>query len=227
MTKQKWPALCIDGHPANPGELEFRPFLTLPLAMEAIRLKQPFEVWAPVHVRGKPGDWLVHMDGGLHIFTDTRFKELYKPTTISALEAELNLLGPPKRPWTATHGSLDLGNPPSSFTAVTPPQSVFRPETIAMLRRVGAITTPPLDTRDQPPPVRGKKLVASHARDFFEAVLQHQEAKGLRKYGTPLETFNGRNPLLDLLGELVDAVMYCSQAILERMAREDKDAGDP
>ena len=197
--------------------------------MEAIRLKQPFEVWAPVHVRGKPGDWLVHMDGGLHIFTDTRFKELYKPTTISALEAELNLLGPPNRPWTVTHGSLDLSNPPSSFTAVTPPVTyppLIKPETITRLRRLGAIFTPHPDW-EQPKPTEGKELVAPHARDFFESVLEQQSAKGLAKYGTPLKTFNGRNPLLDLLGELVDAVVYCSQAILEQRAKADEDAGDP
>ena len=244
MPKQKWTPLGIAGRTANPGGLEFKPFMTLPLAMEAIRMTQHFDVHPHSGViYGKPGDWLVHIDNELLVFTDKRFKEMYRPIThqaISALEAELGLLnatlmgmndgvdqpGPPNRPWTATHGSRDISSPPSSFTAVTPPPSVLSPETIAKLRSVGAITTPLLDPRDQPPPTKGKRLVGSHTRDFFEAALQHQEAKGLVKYGTPLETFNGRDPLTDLLNELVGAVQYCSQAILERMAREVEDAGD-
>jgi hypothetical protein len=227
--------------------LEFKPFQTLPVAVEAIRLNQHFDVHRPGEVaqHGKPGDWLVHIKDRLYIFTAKKFGELYSPSTrsrISELEAELALLAPLKsktrdrqslarqglRPYSAHDDMpLDLSNPPSSFTAVTPPPSSFtgplKPETVRALRRVGAIL--PLPTWDQPKPVRGGRLVAPHARVFFEQVLQEQEAKGLAKYGTPLMTDNGRNPLKDLLGELIDAVMYCSQALMEQLAREDNDAG--
>ncbi len=179
--------------------------------MEAIRLKQPFEVWAPVHVRGKPGDWLVHMDGGLHIFTDTRFKELYKPTTISALEAELDLLRPlPVRvPLTfrggyrPTQETIDKSNPPSSFTAVTPPTYMA-----------------------QPMPLPGARPVEPFAREVFEKVAEHQRNKGLKKYGTPLEAFNGRDPVMDLLGELYDAWMYACQILLEQTIKEEQGDDD-
>ncbi len=69
---------------------------------------------------------------------------------------------------------------------------------------------------EQPDPVDGGRPVGSSVRALFKQILEHQEAKGLKKYGTVLQTFNGRNPLLDLLGELIDAVQYATQALLEQ-----------
>lgn len=39
---------------------------------------------------------------------------------------------------------------------------------------------------------------------------------GIRKYGTPLRAHNGRDALNDLYQELLDAVMYIKQLIMEQ-----------
>lgn len=48
--------------------------------------------------------------------------------------------------------------------------------------------------------------------------MRQRNADGTAKYGTPLRTFNGRDPLTDLYQELLDAVVYCRQ----EKARRDK-----
>jgi hypothetical protein len=55
--------------------------------------------------------------------------------------------------------------------------------------------------------------------DIFELVKQDIEAraeKGIKKYGERLKPFNGRNALQDLYEELLDAVMYTKQLLLEQ-----------
>jgi hypothetical protein len=47
-----------------------------------------------------------------------------------------------------------------------------------------------------------------------EDILQRQ-ALGIRRYGTPLQPHNGRQALVDLYEELLDAAVYCRQAIEE------------
>jgi hypothetical protein len=48
--------------------------------------------------------------------------------------------------------------------------------------------------------------------------LIEREAMGKAKYGTVLQTHNGRNPLVDALQEATDLVMYLQQAALEGRA---------
>lgn len=45
--------------------------------------------------------------------------------------------------------------------------------------------------------------------------LQERRAMGTRKYGTPLQAFNGRDALLDAYGEVLDLAQYLRQAIEE------------
>jgi hypothetical protein len=71
---------------------------------------------------------------------------------------------------------------------------------------------------EQPPPEPGRTPVSSSVRQLFEKILQEQEAKGLQKYGTPLMTFNGREPLLDAMAEAVDLFQYLVQAYQEKTA---------
>ena len=66
----------------------------------------------------------------------------------------------------------------------------------------------------QPPPKPGREVVADHVLADIHARVEAGEAK----YGTKLMTYNGRDPLWDLYQELLDAVFYCRQAILEREA---------
>jgi hypothetical protein len=43
-----------------------------------------------------------------------------------------------------------------------------------------------------------------------------REALGVSRYGTPLQAFNGRDALRDILEELLDASVYVKQAMVER-----------
>jgi len=54
---------------------------------------------------------------------------------------------------------------------------------------------------------------------IWSLVIEDMEARdnvGRLRYGTPLQAFNGRDPLVDLYQELLDACVYCRQAIFER-----------
>ena len=66
--------------------------------------------------------------------------------------------------------------------------------------------------KHEPPPKPGRVDVA----DYVLADIQERVEMGRQKYGTKLQTGNGRDPLWDLYQELLDALFYCRQAILER-----------
>ena len=71
-----------------------------------------------------------------------------------------------------------------------------------------------LDSRastPQPPPIAGKIDVAPVVIADIEARI----AAGKEKYGTLLQTHNGRSALWDLYQELIDACMYIRQRLLE------------
>jgi hypothetical protein len=53
------------------------------------------------------------------------------------------------------------------------------------------------------------------AKDRFDAILAQRVEQGRETYGTELQTHNGRDPHLDAMEELVDAVLYLEQARLE------------
>lgn len=46
--------------------------------------------------------------------------------------------------------------------------------------------------------------------------MAERDQIGRAKYGTPLQAFNGRDALMDLYQELLDAVVYLRQLIEER-----------
>ena len=46
--------------------------------------------------------------------------------------------------------------------------------------------------------------------------LDERERAGIAKYGTPLQPHNGRDPLVDLYQELLDATCYVRQRIREQ-----------
>jgi hypothetical protein len=59
--------------------------------------------------------------------------------------------------------------------------------------------------------------------DVTESLIAHlreRQAQGIRTYGTSLQTFNGRRALVDLREELLDALQYVEQEILERQELE-------
>lgn len=64
----------------------------------------------------------------------------------------------------------------------------------------------------QPEPRPGDKVVVHYVLHD----IQMRAEAGLKKYGTYLETKNGRDALWDAYQEAIDLVMYLRQAILER-----------
>ena len=49
------------------------------------------------------------------------------------------------------------------------------------------------------------------------ADIQARRDFGIKKYGTPLQSHNGRDPLVDAYQEALDLCMYLRQAIEERL----------
>ncbi len=45
--------------------------------------------------------------------------------------------------------------------------------------------------------------------------MQQRDDFGRQKYGTPLQPFNGRNPIIDAYQEALDLVVYTKQAVIE------------
>lgn len=45
--------------------------------------------------------------------------------------------------------------------------------------------------------------------------MQDRHESGIKKYGTPLQAFNGRNALIDAYQELLDLCVYLRQKIEE------------
>lgn len=66
---------------------------------------------------------------------------------------------------------------------------------------------------DQPPPTghEGKRSIQAMVRED----LVERERLGVERYGTALQAHNGRDSLVDLYQELLDACCYVRQAIEE------------
>lgn len=64
----------------------------------------------------------------------------------------------------------------------------------------------------EPEPIPGKDDVA----DYVLGDIEERVKAGVERYGTKLQTYNGRDPLWDAYQEAIDLVMYLRQAILER-----------
>ena len=61
----------------------------------------------------------------------------------------------------------------------------------------------------------------NHLPAVWELVLADmaaRDADGRRKYGVPLQPFNGRDPLVDAYQESLDQSVYLRSAIFERAA---------
>ena len=76
-----------------------------------------------------------------------------------------------------------------------------------------APTTLITTTNTQPAP---QKNTHPHVSDELIKDILERKAKGMETYGTPLQPFNGRDGLQDLFEELLDAVQYLKQVIMER-----------
>ena len=70
----------------------------------------------------------------------------------------------------------------------------------------------------QPPPIVGTRDVLTEA----VYALHVRSAVGVQKYGTRLQTENGRDALEDWYQEQCDAFMYATQFILEYRTRKEQ-----
>ena len=69
---------------------------------------------------------------------------------------------------------------------------------------------------DQPPPEwNGYPAI----QDLVLADIAERKRVGIARYGMPLQPHNGRDALVDLYQELLDAVQYARQMIFERDGR--------
>ena len=75
--------------------------------------------------------------------------------------------------------------------------------------------TRPLVTEQTPPTPNAHPAVWPLVLDDMEA----RDTEGRRKYGVPLQPHNGRDTLIDLYQELLDAVVYTRTLIYERDGR--------
>lgn len=66
---------------------------------------------------------------------------------------------------------------------------------------------------DQPPPTPTEGVAIW---ELVIADMQERDRVGRERYGTPLQAFNGRDPLIDAYQEALDLVVYLRQAIEER-----------
>lgn len=66
---------------------------------------------------------------------------------------------------------------------------------------------------DQPPPRPRSGVVSIQA--LVREDLVERERLGVKRYGTPLQPGNGRDALVDLYQELLDACCYARQAVEE------------
>lgn len=72
-----------------------------------------------------------------------------------------------------------------------------------------------LETFKQPNPVVVEG--AQSVNDWLIDYLNNRRELGKQKYGMEVMAPNGREPLLDLIDELADAMVYAAQAYLEKV----------
>jgi hypothetical protein len=69
----------------------------------------------------------------------------------------------------------------------------------------------------QPMPVRSDR---PDIQSMVIADIERRRQVGIERYGTALQPHNGRNALLDLYEELIDAAMYVKQRLVEEGTAE-------
>ena len=65
----------------------------------------------------------------------------------------------------------------------------------------------------EPPPIKNNHPAVW---DLVLADMKERDEIGKQKYNTRLQPFNGRDPLVDLYQEILDAAVYIRQVIYER-----------
>ena len=88
---------------------------------------------------------------------------------------------------------------------------------------------PSVANTPEPPPIKNDTVPVWEQviKDYDKFVIDHlykeeiielmieRDKFGRKKYGVPLQIFNGRNPIKEMIQEILDKVAYCKQAIEE------------
>jgi len=100
------------------------------------------------------------------------------------------------------------------------PDDYEAPEITRPTQVVDFPTASPTKTRegDQPLP---EVHEGGFIQDLVIEDIEARKAVGISRYGTPLQSFNGRNVDQDLYEELIDATTYLKQRLVERQALND------
>lgn len=77
-------------------------------------------------------------------------------------------------------------------------------------------------TQPQPLPIKNDQ---PSIQDLVIDDILERKQSGIRKYGTALQAFNGRDALMDAYQEALDLCQYLRQALEERDNAEVRDRG--
>ncbi len=109
----------------------------------------------------------------------------------------------------------------AAFEVLCPPppimESYVNMKAVRKLELYSGTVRPQGLSEPEPPPAAGQT-------DVWPLVIEdmrERDQEGRRKYGTALQTHNGRRPLVDAYQELLDLVVYLRQEIEERKAGRD------
>ena len=76
---------------------------------------------------------------------------------------------------------------------------------------------------------KGEPMPKSGGVNIMPEVIKDLKARdrvGTKKYGTTLQSNNGRNCLMDAYQEALDLVMYLKQALIEQAVSQPRDLAD-
>jgi hypothetical protein len=79
----------------------------------------------------------------------------------------------------------------------------------------------PTKTREGDQPLPEVREGGGFIQDLVIEDIEARKQVGISRYGTPLQSFNGRNVDQDLYEELIDATTYLRQRLVERQALND------
>ncbi len=115
--------------------------------------------------------------------------------------------------------ALEVGRALLDAQPVPPPGPVPPASVCRAAREIADAMCAPVDrpaSSEQPAPIPNDRPAVW---DLVLADMAQRDQVGRRRYGTPLQPFNGRDGLRDMYEELLDAAVYARQLLFERDGR--------
>ena len=112
-------------------------------------------------------------------------------------------------------------DPPSCYDSAMERQAIeegwkikpiFPENLISLDNKASYVESVPSWQREPAP----KKNLLPHINDLVVTDLGARKEMGIKKYGTPLQPFNGRKALKDAYEEVLDLALYLRQALYEQ-----------